>query len=90
MLASCSWTAACCVPHTLANLLERYAATIVPHKRSADRERYMLRVVLRHPMARGWAAFFWKSGPEKGTRSARGPSSCQSGCFACGKKPPCE
>jgi integrase len=38
--------------HTLADLLERYAATIVPRKRSADRERYMLRVVLRHPMAR--------------------------------------
>jgi integrase len=38
--------------HTLANLLERYAATIVPRKRSVDRERYMLRVVLRHPMAR--------------------------------------
>ena len=38
--------------HTLAHLLERYAATIVPRKRSADRERYMLRVVLRHPMAR--------------------------------------
>jgi integrase len=38
--------------HTLANLLERYAATIVPRKRSADREHYMLRVVLRHPMAR--------------------------------------
>jgi integrase len=38
--------------HTLADLLERYAATIMPRKRSADRERYMLRVVLRHPMAR--------------------------------------
>jgi len=38
--------------HTLADLLERYATTIVPRKRSADRERYMLRVVLRHPMAR--------------------------------------
>jgi integrase len=37
--------------HTLADLLERYGATIVPRKRSADRERYMLRVVLRHPMA---------------------------------------
>jgi integrase len=38
--------------HTLADLLERYGATIVPRKRSADRERYMLRVILRHPMAR--------------------------------------
>jgi integrase len=38
--------------HTLANLLERYAATIVPRKRAADRELYMLRVVLRHPLAR--------------------------------------
>src|SRR5262245_18551609 len=38
--------------HTLADLLERYAATIVPRKRSADRERYMLRVILRHPLAR--------------------------------------
>jgi integrase len=38
--------------HTLADLLERYAANIVPRKRSADRERYMLRAVLRHPMAR--------------------------------------
>ena len=38
--------------HTLADLLERYATTIVPRKRSADRERYMLRVILRHPMAR--------------------------------------
>ena len=38
--------------HTLSDLLERYAATIVPQKRGADRERYMLRVVLRHPMAR--------------------------------------
>lgn len=38
--------------HTLADLLKRYASTIVPRKRSADREFYMLRVVLRHPMAR--------------------------------------
>src|SRR5262249_28413784 len=38
--------------HTLADLLERYAAAILPRKRSANRERYMLRVVLRHPMAR--------------------------------------
>src|SRR5262249_4063202 len=38
--------------HTLADLLERYGATIVPRKRSADREHYMLRVILRHPMAR--------------------------------------
>jgi len=38
--------------HTLADLLERYAVTIVPRKRSADRERYMLRVVLRHPLSR--------------------------------------
>jgi integrase len=38
--------------HTLAQLLERYIATVVPHKRGAERERYMLRVVLRHPLAR--------------------------------------
>jgi integrase len=38
--------------HTLGDLLERYAAVVVPRKRSADREHYMLRVVLRHPMAR--------------------------------------
>jgi integrase len=38
--------------HTLADLLERYAATIVPRKRGAGRELYMLRVILRHPMAR--------------------------------------
>jgi hypothetical protein len=37
--------------HTLAQLLERYSTTVVPRKRSADRERYMLRVVLRHPIA---------------------------------------
>ena len=34
--------------HTLADLLKRYGAEIVP-KRSADREVYMLRVILRHP-----------------------------------------
>jgi integrase len=38
--------------HTLADLLERYAASIVPRKRAADRELYMLRVILRHPMVR--------------------------------------
>jgi integrase len=38
--------------HTLAQLLERYAATVVPRKRGADRERYMVRVVLRHHLAR--------------------------------------
>jgi integrase len=38
--------------HTLAQLLERYAATVVPRKRGADRERYMVRVVLRHPLSR--------------------------------------
>jgi integrase len=37
--------------HTLADLLERYGATVVPQKRAADRERYMIRVVLRHPLA---------------------------------------
>jgi integrase len=37
--------------HTLGALLERYAATVVPRKRSADRELYMLRVVLRHPLS---------------------------------------
>src|SRR6516162_11923872 len=31
--------------HTLAHLLERYTATVVPRKRGASRERYMLRVV---------------------------------------------
>jgi hypothetical protein len=37
--------------HTLADLLRRYEAEIVPRKRSADREAYMLRVILRHPIA---------------------------------------
>jgi hypothetical protein len=36
--------------HTLADLLTRYEAEIVPRKRSADREVYMLRV--RHSVAR--------------------------------------
>jgi integrase len=38
--------------HTLADLLKRYAAEVVPRKRSADREVYLLRVILRHPIAR--------------------------------------
>jgi integrase len=38
--------------HTLADLLKRYAAEVVPRKRSADREVYLLRVILRHPVAR--------------------------------------
>jgi integrase len=38
--------------HTLAQLLERYASSVVPRKRAADREHYMLRVVLRHPLSR--------------------------------------
>jgi integrase len=38
--------------HTLADLLRRYEAEVVPRKRSADREVYMLRVILRHPVAR--------------------------------------
>ena len=38
--------------HTLAQLLERYVCSVVPRKRGADRERYMVRVVLRHPLAR--------------------------------------
>jgi hypothetical protein len=38
--------------HTLAHLLERYAGSVVPRKRSGDRELYMLRVVLRHPLSR--------------------------------------
>jgi integrase len=37
--------------HTLADLLRRYEAEVVPRKRSADREVYMLRVILRHPVA---------------------------------------
>ncbi len=38
--------------HTLADLLRRYVAEVVPRKRSADREVYMLRVILRYPIAR--------------------------------------
>jgi hypothetical protein len=38
--------------HTLSDLLKRYAAEVMPRKRSADREIYMLRVILRHPIAR--------------------------------------
>jgi integrase len=38
--------------HTLADLLRRYETEIVPRKRSADREVYLLRVILRHPIAR--------------------------------------
>jgi integrase len=37
--------------HTFADLLKRYAAEVMPRKRGADREAYMLRVVLRHPVA---------------------------------------
>jgi integrase len=37
--------------HSLADLLKRYEAEVVPRKRSADREVYMLRVILRHPVA---------------------------------------
>jgi integrase len=37
--------------HTLGALLGRYAATIIPRKRSADRERYMVDVILRHPLS---------------------------------------
>ena len=36
---------------TLRSLLERYAATVTPQKRGADRERYKLRVILAHPIA---------------------------------------
>jgi integrase len=36
----------------VADLLNRYAAEVVPRKRSADREIYTLRVILRHPIAR--------------------------------------
>jgi hypothetical protein len=32
--------------HMLRQLLERYAAVVVPRKRGADRELYMLRVIL--------------------------------------------
>jgi integrase len=35
----------------LADLLKRYAAEVVPRKRSADREVYLLRVILRHAIA---------------------------------------
>jgi hypothetical protein len=35
----------------LADLLRRYEAEVVPRKRSADSEVYMLRVILRHPVA---------------------------------------
>src|SRR5262249_47299246 len=38
--------------HTLADLLRRYVAEVVPRKRSANREVYMLRVILRHAIAR--------------------------------------
>jgi integrase len=38
--------------HTLADLLKRYAAEVVPRKRSADHEVYLLRVIFRHPIAR--------------------------------------
>jgi integrase len=38
--------------HTLADLLERYASEVVPRKRGANREVYLLRVVLRHAIAR--------------------------------------
>ena len=37
--------------HTLADLLRRYEAEVVPRKRSADCEVYMLRIILRHPIA---------------------------------------
>ena len=37
--------------HTLADLLKRYADEVVPRKRGAGREIYMLRVILRHPLA---------------------------------------
>src|SRR5262249_11670300 len=37
---------------SLADLLERYANEVVPRKRGADREAYMLRVILRHDIAR--------------------------------------
>ncbi len=33
-------------------LLQRYASEVVPRKRGADREVYMLRVILRHPIGR--------------------------------------
>jgi integrase len=37
--------------YTLRGLLERYAETVTPLKRGANRERYKVRVVLGHPMA---------------------------------------
>jgi integrase len=37
--------------HILRQLLERYAAEIVPQKRGGDREVYMLRTMLRHSIA---------------------------------------
>ena len=37
--------------NTLADLLRHYEAEVVPRKRGADREVYMLRVILRHPIA---------------------------------------
>jgi integrase len=36
----------------LADLLQRYANEVVPRKRGADREVYLLRVILRHAIAR--------------------------------------
>jgi integrase len=36
---------------TLHDLLERYRQTVTPRKRGATRERYKLRVLLRHPIA---------------------------------------
>ena len=38
--------------HTLADLLRRYEVEVLPRKRSADREVYMLRVILRDTVAR--------------------------------------
>jgi integrase len=38
--------------HTLGGLLERYGSTVTPQKRGADRERYKLRVLLAHRLAR--------------------------------------
>jgi hypothetical protein len=38
--------------HTLADLLERYGNEVVPRKRGFDREVYLLRVILRHAIAR--------------------------------------
>src|SRR5262245_4282103 len=38
--------------HTLTDLLQRYANEVVPRKRGADREVYLLRVILRHAIAR--------------------------------------